>query len=408
MDAKSRLTATAAILLAGCACGGPPGLLAPTRSRSSDRELETFARASNELGWRVYARLATEDEPNVVYSPISAQLVLSMLETGAAGETRDELLAILNGGQPEEGLVRASNASLYSWRDRGGDLPLHVSNRLFVDRGFAIRAQFETTLRERFGAEVASADFRGDLGGSRELIRSWLREVGRSAPEVDLGPATRLVAVSHVRFDGAWATPFTEGMTTPAPFHRAEGEAVLVPTMHAPPELTRYGVVDGAVVVELPYASARFSMLLVRPAGSAPLGELEPTPERLGTWVAQLSHQRIELYLPRFRFGPTAVELAPHLSALGIARAFDPRRSDFARMATGDEPLVIGSMLQSVEIEVNERGTRAEAATMGAVVPAAAGEPVTVRFDCPFLFVLRERRSGIVLFLGHVGDPSAS
>ncbi len=410
--AKPRLTVRVgaiagliALLALGCTCGEPEGIPeegpAPTSA-----ELETFARATNELGWRVYGRLATE-EPNVVYSPASTQLALVMIEAGAAGETRRELLDLLNEGESERGLERAATATLRRWLiEGGGERAVEVRSRVFTDQGSPVRALFGERLRERLGAGVASLDFRNDPEGSGNAIAAWMQQAHPAAPAVLVDEAARLVAVTQLRFEGRWAHPFQEGATSEQPFSRADGEVVRVPTMWLSAELP-YAEVGGARCVELAYEDRRFGLLLVRPSGDAALSELTPSAERLARWVDALEERSVDLSLPRFALDPQTHELAEQLSGLGLARLFDRQRADLSRMLEGGEPLALAALVQVAQIEVDERGTRAAATTVASVVASSASPAaVTLRFNRPFWFVLRDRETRAVLFLGHVGDPA--
>lgn len=399
-------TALLCLVAVGCTCGRPDGVPEPGAA-PTDAERAAFVRATNDLGWRVHTRLSP-DEVNVVHSPASVQLALAMVEAGAAGESSADLLAVLNGGQPEEGLERAARAVLRGWLVRPeGEGPVVVRSRVFADELSAVRPRFEARLREGFGAGLTSLDFRGDPAGSEVELISWMQEGHPAAPPIRLDEATRLVVVSQIRFEGRWADPFSAGATNEQPFTRADGEVVRVPTMWLSAELP-YAEVDGVRCVELPYEDRRFGLLLVRPgAGTGTLHELEPSAERLDLWVGSLEGRSIELSLPRFSLSAQTHELVEPLSELGLARVFDRQRADLSRMLYGDEPLAVGALMQVAQIDVDETGTYAAATTVASVVAASASpETVSVRFDRPFLFVLRDRETGIALFVGRVGDPS--
>ena len=339
--------------------------------------------ATNALGWGLYRHLAARGRSNLVVSPASAALALAILEAGSDGATRGELLAVLNGGAPEESFQVAASALL------GGEGPgfAEVTNasRLAVRPGVTLEPAFERAVRRRFGVEVETAD----------------------APAVgaELGAASHTVISARTRFAARWAHPFLDRLAQPAPFVRGDGVRVLVPTLWLRAEV-RFGEVQGAIVVELPYEGGRFSMLLVRPTGTEPLAQLDASPASLGVWLASLEPVDLELSMPRFAIGPQSHHLDEGLRDLGIERAFDPERADLSRLADSDQGLSVASVLQRVRVDVDEYGTSAEATTIGTIADTEGVEaPRRVRFDRPFVFVLRHHATGLVYFIGRVTDP---
>ena len=210
-----------------------------------------------------------------------------------------------------------------------------------------------------------------------------------------------------LKFAGRWMHPMPEGMTRPATFHTFGGRELEVPTMYLSAELP-FAAVDGVLAVELPYEGGRFSMLLVRPDGPGSLAEVEVSTAAMDRWLAALEPTAIELWLPKFGIGPQSHRLEGPLRALGVQEAFDPARADLSRLAQSARPLVVRSVQQRVRIDVDELGTRAEATTTVSIVDAASPpDPLRVRFDRPFIFALRDTRSGLVYFLGRVSQPGA-
>jgi serpin B len=205
---------------------------------------------------------------------------------------------------------------------------------------------------------------------------------------------------SHGRL--VWQTPFSADATKPATFTRADGSTVQVPFMAATDSL-RYASGPAWRAVEIPYIGGSFAMTVIVPED---LAEFERTLSA-ATWAAivdALAPAQVGLALPKFGI-ETKTDLAPILASLGMPSAFDDR-ADFSGITTS-ERLQVSNVIHQANIDVDEKGTEAAAAT--AVVMRATGipaEPVLLRADRPFLFAVRDVPTGAILFLGRVGDPS--
>jgi len=215
-----------------------------------------------------------------------------------------------------------------------------------------------------------------------------------------LNQDTRLVLANALYFQGLWATPFYPG-SPQGQFTLTSGEAVSV-TMMARRAQTPY--VEGAdyQAVSLAYQGDRAEMLVLLPAaGSFESFEAGLTAERLAEIIAALAATDVKLYLPRFDFG-SELNLADTLSALGMPDAFDWRRADFSGM-TGEPNLHISNVVHQALVAVDELGTEAAAAT--GITMEIVSMPMVVSADRPFIFVIWDRPTNTILFMGRVVDP---
>jgi serpin B len=274
---------------------------------------------------------------------------------------------------------------------------------------------------------LRQVDYRTDSEGARNLINDWV--AARTADRIKelLAPGmidilTRLVLVNAVYLKAPWQTPFDPDDTTTAAFTRADGTKVQVPMMHLGSRLLA-AQGDGWVAVQLPYLGSGdgtgLAMTIVVPddlaAFEATLGAA--TIQRLTTTqpTGVLENRAVVLSLPRFSFA-TSTDLADQLKAMGMPTAFDPLKADFSGIAdparTGDGPLAITAVIHQANIDVDEKGTEAAAATavvMGATAgPGEENPPLVVRADHPFLYLITDEASGAVLFMGQVADPAAA
>jgi serine protease inhibitor len=398
--------AVAAVLfLAGCAHDRLAGPLEPVRPLTS---VETqVAGANTAFGLGLLQQIHGEEPAgNVLVSPLSASMALGMTMNGAAGPTWDAMRAALGFGTLEEAQVNEAYRGLIrQLRSRDRKVEFRLANSIWHDRAFQVKSPFLQAARDYFDAEVAALDFRSPA--APRTISSWAeRETGGRIRDLveSIDPLDVMILVNAVYFKAPWQTPFEPAATAPRPFTRDDGRVVQVPTMLRDGGIPHLRNPD-VQLVELPYADGAFSMVVLAPAGGAGLDRLvaQLTPERWQQWMDGLETGRIMLTMPKFRF-EYDIDMNAALAGLGMGIAFQPFVADFRRIADVDD-LHISKVRQKAFIDVHELGTEAAAAT--SVTMSVTSMPPEFRFDHPFLFAIRERESGALLFLGRVGDPAA-
>ena len=427
---RRHLAATAAlVLIVAVACGGAagsPAASAPTgitlaaahvpRAAVSPADATAAAASIDAFGWDLLRALARGD--NTVVSPASIAIALAMTQAGAAGGTASQMSAVLHGAGSGSGaginaLDQALAARNGTFTDAGGHdltVALRVANAPFAQAGMSLEPSYLDALASRFGAGLRLVDYRRDPEAARNLINAWVegQTEGRIprllAPGI-LDTLTRLTLVNAIYLKAPWQVPFDAELTKPAPFTRADGSTVDVPTMAGGLQQLRYAEGSGWKAVELPYAGGSLAMTIVVP------DDLVAFVQHLdamlfGQITGALAEREVELWLPRFAIR-AETDLARTLATLGMPLAFDPQLADFSGI-TAEERLYISAVVHQANISVDEKGTEAAAAT--AVAMAATAMPadsVTLRVDRPFLFAVRDLPTGAILFLGQVTDPGA-
>jgi serine protease inhibitor len=421
---------TALTLVAGCGTSNPSGVgggtsaggielaaLNVARLAGSAEDAAAAGNAINAFGMALYQRIAAGDRSgNLVVSPASIALALSMARAGARGQTAAEMDAVLrdlgtDGHAPwVAALDSLLNARTGSFPDESGktqDVTLRIVNAPFAQRGFALETPYIQALGERFGAGLRLVDYVTAAEAARQAINGWVADqteqrIRELLAQGDVDAMTRLVLVNAIYLKAAWQTGFDEGATAPAPFTRLDGTTVDVPLMHMGGQLP-YAAGTGWQAVELPYVGGKLSMVVIVPDDLAAFEKtLDGAP--LSGMVGGLTSRQVILALPKFGT-ESRVELGPVLAALGMPTAFTDA-ADFTGISKA-ESLQISAVIHQANIDVDEKGTEAAAAT--AVVIRATGmaaEPVTLTVDHPFLFALRDVETGAVLFLGRIADPS--
>jgi serpin B len=359
----------------------------------------------------LYAALRAE-EGNLFVSPHSISAALAMVSAGARAETAAQMSATLHFDPVGEALHPAFAKLDGALRTAGEDGPdaieVAIANRLWGRPGATFREAFLDVMRAHYGAGLQTVDFGGDLEGARRTINGWVEERTRSRIREllrpsDLSPSTELVLTNAIYFKGAWAVRFDEQDTRDAPFFTGPDRSISVPMMSLTTDVP-YLESDVLKAVELPYEGDRLSMVVLLPRRRDGLRDLEETltADHLRRWLDDLQPQQVHVRLPRFRLEDRHA-LERTLPAMGMPLAFAPGRADFSGICGAPGAIWIDAVIHQALVEVNEQGTVAAGAT--AVVLKRGGRPPIFEADHPFVFLVRDRHTGAILFIGRCVDP---
>jgi len=403
------------------------------RPDADDEDVTAYARENAAFGLDLLRELAEADRAsNLMVSPVSASGGLAMAWAGARGETEAEMREALRFPLGQADLHPAVGALQYDLGHRAEAVPrfevpqvwrsntfeLAVANALWGQAGYPFREDFLETTEENYGGGFREVDFEAAPGTARSRINDWAAtatdgNVDELIPPNVLDEFSRLVLTNAVYLLADWERPFDPDDTEEREFTALGGSTSRVPMMRQEEEFSR--VVDrgaGYQIVELPYVGGEVSMVVVLP----PSGEFEAFVGSLdGAWLAarfaELDERdpvELRLTMPRFEF-EAGFELSDSLRAMGMDRAFDPRSANFdgiaPRKETG-ERLFVGDVFHDAYVRVDEEGT--EAAAVTGVHMMAESAPPSVTLDRPFLFLIRDRGTDAVLFLGRVVDAAAA
>lgn len=378
-----------------------------------------FAAGNNEFAVALYAAI-DRGAGNFLVSPFSVGAALGMASLGARGATAAEMGAVLrqkSAGEPwHEGF-----ASIVARNHReDGGCELRIACRPWSQTGAPFLPEFARLTAERYRSDAAQADFARAADAAAAEINRWVAEATKNqirdlVPPGALNALTRLVLVNALYFQASWILWFDESDTRSEPFHLESGEPLRVPTMTFVEEV-RYHDAGDYHAVDLEYFGCDVTMLILLPKSRGRLPELERklSAELLDACVARLEPRRVDLSLPRFRVRWGSADLTSALQSLGLKLAFDRERADFSGINDAGPgqagSLFVSSVLHQAFVEVDENGTTAGAASevsMGTLSKRAGPppEPRIFRADHPFLFAIRDRISGAILFLGRVTNP---
>lgn len=377
-----------------------------TPVRAVPGDIDPIARAQQQFALDLIR--ATTSPANLVLSPTSLATALTMIQLGARGRTAAEIGSALHTATLSPQQQAAGWSALTQSMAAASGPALESANAVWQQRGLAVQRPYLADLTRYFQAGVWQVDF-GDMTAALSAIDAWVREhthdkITKLFDRGDLDPSTVLVLANAEYFAAAWKYRFDPQRTHQAPFHRADGSTVSVPFMVADSPLSMTST-SRYFAAQLPYAGGRFAAQLIMPIRGS-LADLTAalTPDDLhaiGTRPA--GSDSIDLLVPKFT-AQTYAHLDGTLQQLGIRTAYTSA-ADFSAMST--TPLQLGTVVQRDYLKVDEDGTEAAAVTGGGMIATAApvGPPP---FDRPFLFLVRDTRTGTVLFAGQIQDPSAA
>ena len=404
-----QLTAAALLTLAACSGpteqSGPPPLLTALPRALSPAEVRLVS-AGNQFAFGMFREVQrARPDDNIFLSPTSAAMALGMTLNGAAGTTLDSMRTALSvEGAPVEEINTGYRSLIDLLRGLDPSVDFSIANSIWARAGMPFAPAFLDAGRTSFDAEIRALDFAAP--STLTTINQWVNDKtkGKIPTILDqIAPDEVMFLINAIYFRGSWRSAFDPKATQDLPFHAADGTTRSVPTMQLKPEPIRFASSPDFLMVELPYGNGAFAMTLVLPGPGRSLADLTAGLDtgRWTEWTGSLAEHKIGLTLPRFRLEYKR-ELGNDLSALGMRIAFDPDRADFSRMLSGSIAgnLFITKVIQKTFVDVNEEGTTAAAATSVGIGVTSA--PATIQFDRPFLFAIRERLSGTILFLGQV------
>jgi serpin B len=370
----------------------------------NDPDLATLVQGNTEFAVALYQQLRAQ-RGNLFFSPLSISTALGMLYGGARGHTEEEMARSLRFTLPQDKLhlsFALLQRELRGTRELNG-YELSTANRIWVQRDYHFLPEYLAATRRHYGAEAAHADFASHAEAARQEINAWVERQTKDKikelfkPEM-IGPDTRIVLANAVYFKGDWDSPFNKARTRDANFSVTPTRAVRVPMMNQRVAVL-FGKVDGHQIVHLPYAGDDVSMVLIVPKTEIEQLEAQMTPGRLAAWLKPLRREEVFLSMPKFQM-TCEFQLNEVLAAMGMPSAFTD--ADFSGI-TGSRDLAISVVVHKAFIDVNEEGTEATAATG---IKGARSFPETVAADRPFMFLIRDNRTGTILFMGRVSNPA--
>lgn len=362
--------------------------------------------SSNDFAFRSFAELSKSGESeNIFISPLSISMALTMAYNGADSETKQAIGRTLGFEAASDEEINKSYKDLVALLQGIDRKVIFTSaNSLWHDRNYKLQAPFVQLNKDYFNATVQGLDFASPTAVGQ--INNWVKSSTNNKIDKILDEISReqvLFLINAIYFKGTWTYPFDKKLTKPGQFYLENGTAITHNFMTLKKGEYLYYSDDTKQLINLPYGNEQYSMTIVLPNGNNTLGQLIPelSSANLNNWLGSGTKRTWDLHMPKFKL-EYEEKLNDVLTTLGMGVAFSGG-ADFSRMLEGQTRLAISQVKHKTFVEVNEEGT--EAAAVTSVGMEVTSMPPSIDINRPFVFLIREKSSGAILFIGKLMQP---
>jgi serine protease inhibitor len=408
MKTFSIISIISIILLFGCRDSSVESA-PPTTVRNLSALEKSVVSADNSFGLKLFSRINdAEQNKNVFISPFSVSMALGMALNGAGGSTLDSMKKVLEHSDFTLDQINGSYKNIsFVLSNLDPEIKFQIANSVWCRNGFPIYQTFLNDCSNYFDAETSNLDF--DSQGAVEIINNWVssKTNGKiTSILTSIDPYMVLYVINAIYFKGSWTYKYDTAYTEDAAFTTPGGGAVKCKMM-AQKATFAYAATDQVQIIDLPYGNRRFSMTVVLPGNGIDIDQFAAgiTQQKWNEWIGKLDSAEVNLCLPKFKL-EYEKGLKDYLKAMGMGIAFE----DFANFSRiSDTHLVISEVKHKTYVEVNEEGSEAAAVTsIGWATTSIDSPPITAMIvDHPFIFAIREHKSGTILFIGKIINPSS-
>ena len=376
---------------------------------STQQGIYEVVKANNQFAFDLYSELEKTENENIFYSPYSISAALAMTYEGAKTQTADEMKSVFH--FPESNTLRSNFAVIYNdINKKTNAYELRTGNALWVQQDYPFLEEYMSRVEKFYGGKAANLDFVKETEQSRQTINSFIEEqtndkIKDLIPQGFLDSMTRLVLTNAIYFKGTWEWEFDKSDTHEQDFKITPANVVKTPIMYMKNEKAKFNYADteDLQILELPYKGEKISMLILLPKEN--LDSIEPilTAEKLEEWKSKMQETKLDaIYLPKFEFD-TKYILNENLKNLGMPTAFS-MAADFSGM-DGTDWLYISRVIHQAFVKVDEKGTESAAATAVVMRDKSMSTTKIFKADHPFIFLIQEKDTGNILFIGRVVNP---
>jgi serine protease inhibitor len=386
--------------------------------------VQEVVNANNQFAFDLYSEFDKSARGNMFYSPYSIFSALAMVYEGARGQTASEIEEVFH--FPDNKILRSNFAAIYNKINKESkSYDLRTGNALWTQQDYQFFQNYTNRVEQYYGGRVSNLDFKQETERSRQTINSFIEEQTNNKikdliPIGALSSETKLVLTNAIYFKGTWEWEFDRSDTNDQEFKVTSNNIVQTRMMHMDSDETKfnYADLDRLQILELPYEGEKISMLILLPkqredydfeTGETTvfeyaLADIEFSAEKLDEYKAQMQDTKLDsISLPKFEFDAKYF-MQDILKAMGMPTAFN-RNADFSRM-NGNRELAIDAVIHQAYVKVDEKGTEAAAATAVVMLAMSAAPRNVFIADHPFIFIIQEKETGSILFMGRVSDPT--
>ena len=366
-----------------------------------------FVQEGHKFAFDFIDRIDEAAEKDYIISPLSMQILLGMVLDGAQGDTADEICNVLGYGKGQKADVDQFSLSMMEQlpnMDRKTKLSL--ANALFSDKSFPVLDSYKSNVSKYYKAEIQNLDF-SNSASALKTINGWAsKKTNKMIPKVldRISPELPVILMNALYFKGEWKNTFKKSSTTEETFTNEAGAQSKVKMMKESSKSYKYSENDVFQAVNMPYGNGAYSMTVFLPKKGYKVADVVDVLKK-SDWNSVLNEMRYEslsLWFPRFE---TKYEIVLNdiLCAMGMPRAFNGSQADFS--ALSNIPLALYLVKQNAIIKVDEEGTEAAAVSVAVFEKTAApGPEISFHADHPFLYMITESSTGVILFAGKFGN----
>lgn len=368
---------------------------------------ENMLRADNEFGFDIFRKVIENDNSaNQFISPSSIAMALAMTYNGARGETKIAMEETLRKqGLTTEEINSGYKSLLSALKSIDKQVILEIANSIWYDdQKITVLQEFIDENEDTYGAEIRKLDF--NAASAVGEINNWVKDQthGKIPSIVESIPEDMaMYLINAIYFNGSWKQKFDVKNTADGTFYTGAGSGITVKFMK---QTNDFPVFENQQLklVELPYGRGNFTMVIVLPREDKTIEDILPslTSENWDLWMSGLNSKPVDLQLPKFTFNYKN-KLNNELSDMGMGIAFSDL-ADFSGI-TGVKNLQIDHVIHKAFIKVHEEGTEAAAVTVVGIGVTSMPDYFLFHVDRPFIFGIREKTTGTILFLGRVTNP---
>eukprot|EP00794_Sanderia_malayensis_P011124 gene11124-12295_t len=389
---------------------------------------KSFDKATTQFALGLYEEIAksTDASKNIIFSPLSIFTAFGMLKAGAKGETLRQMNKILEWSD----LVATDKSDSHSGLRRllkqvFAPLELNntikVANKLWMQSAFCQTQckRFVKVLEKNYNAALEELNFVLKPEAARNSINKWVedqtnKKIKDLMPSGSITSMSRFVITNAIYFKGKWSKPFEKKFTRDSSFNAVSKSGDLkakqVPTMFRNGQFFTSGLIPTAPyqLLELPYMGDELSMMIILPRDANQMKTIEKTERAYDEFNLMLQElyefpkARLDVFLPKFK-ATSSLNLKDQLTKMGMRDVFNPSKADLSGI-TGYRGMYVSAAVHKAFISVDEEGTEAAAAT--GINIALSSLPFQFKVDKPFLYIIRHRKTGTILFMGRIVDPT--